>query len=123
VTQGRQSQQQALEALQVLTEALSMRRAVAAAEDGMAREQLAQVGPIIAGLIARQKNVVSATNRLDDERGNVGGTTATQASELKNLAAEERLLADETAQLKPQLAAAEAFSFAMETAASSMQRA
>jgi hypothetical protein len=98
-------------------------RAIAAAEEDLAREQLAQVGQIIAGLIVRQKNVLSDTKRLDDERSKPGGATAARSSELKNVAAEQRLLAAEAGQLKPRFKAVEAFSFAIEAAAGNMQRA
>ncbi|MBW8884242.1 MAG: hypothetical protein JF612_05580, partial [Planctomycetia bacterium] len=100
-----------------------LNRAIAAAEEDLAREQLAPVGQIIAGLIVRQKNVISETRRLDEPRDEGERTTAIQSSELKNVAADQHLLADETAQLKPQFAAAAVFSFVIEVAASNMQRA
>jgi hypothetical protein len=96
-------------------------RAIAAAEEELAREQLAQVGQVIAGIVARQKNVISETKRLDEERNKPGAAASARSSELKNVAAEQRLLAQEASQLKPRFKAVEVFSFAIESAASKMQ--
>ena len=97
--------------------------AIAQVEEDLAREQLARVEQMIAGIVSRQKNVIAETQRLDAPRDSDGRLESSEQAALKNLAAEERLLADETDQLRPRFAAAAAFAFALENCAQSMRRA
>jgi hypothetical protein len=87
--------------------------AQAQAEEQLAQEQLARVEQAIAGIIARQKNVIAETQRLDGLKQMQPLDTAQQTA-LRNVAAEQRLLADESDQLRPRLDAAPAFAFALE---------
>jgi len=111
-----QAQQQGADAHRRLEEAQQeLAQAIAEAEQELLQEQLARVEQLVAGIAARQKNVVSEIQRL-----NAGQPTP---AELRNLAAEEQLLADEIGQLRPKLEAAEAFGFALDGAAEQMRRA
>lgn len=87
--------------------------AVAQAEQQLAQEQLARIEQSIAALIERQKNVIAETQRLDALK-QAQPLDAPQQAALRNIAAEQRLLADETDQLRPRLSAAPAFAFALE---------
>ena len=78
---------------------------------------------MIAGIVSRQKNVIAETQRLEARRDSDGRLEASEQAALKNLASEERLLADEVDQLRPRFAAAAAFAFALENCAQSMRRA
>lgn len=121
--QQAEAQQQAGDARQKLEEAqAALANAVADLEERLANEQLADAGQAIAGLAARQKNVLLETERLQTTRDRDGQLPATQQGALKNAASEQRLLADETDGLRPRLSAP-AFAFALETAAAHMRRA
>jgi hypothetical protein len=96
--------------------------AIAQVEEELAREQLARVEQMIAGNVSRQKNVIAETQRLESRRDSDGQLEASEQAALKNLASEERVLSDETDQLRPRFAAA-AFAFALESGAQSMRRA
>jgi hypothetical protein len=97
--------------------------AIAQGEEELAREQLARVEQMIAGIMNRQKNVIAETERLDARRDSEGRLEASEQAALKSLASEERLLADETDQLRPRFAAAAAFAFGLENCGNSMRRA
>ena len=111
------AQRQAADAHRRLEEAQQeLAQAVAQAEQELLSEQLARVEQLIAGLAARQKNAVAEVVRL-------AAAAEPPAADLRNLAAEEQLFAEETAQLRPQLEATEAFAFALDGAADQMRRA
>ena len=111
-----QAQQQGADAHRRLEEAQQeLAQAVAEAEQELLQEQLARVEQLVAGIAARQKNVVAEIDRLSAKEPT--------SAELRNLAAEEQLLADETSQLRPKLGAAEAFGFALDGASEQMRRA
>jgi hypothetical protein len=115
--------EQMAEARQRLEEAQQQLAAtIAQVEEELAREQLARVEQMIAGIVSRQKNVIAESQRLESRRDSDGRLEASEQATLKSLASEERLLADETNQLRPRFAAA-AFAFALENCAQSMQRA
>jgi hypothetical protein len=97
--------------------------AIAQVEEELAREQLARVEQLIAGVASRQKNVILETTRLEGRRDSDGDLEASEQGALKSAASEQRLLADEVDQLRPRFAAAVAFELALETAAQSMRRA
>ena len=98
-------------------------QAIAVAEDELAREQLSRVEQTIAGLVTRQQNAIAETKRLDSQREGDASPDVNHQHALRNLASEQRLLADETEQLQPRLSAASAFGFALETASANMRRA
>jgi hypothetical protein len=120
-----QSQEQSREARKRLEEAQrEIVRAIAQAEEELARQQMARMEQWLTGLAVRQKNVIEETVRLDAARQAAKGELppAQQAS-LRNLAAEERLIGDETEQLRLKMVELAAFAFALETAQQEMQRA
>jgi hypothetical protein len=98
-------------------------QAIREAEEELAREELAQVGQLIAGIAARQRNVISETERIDVGRGADRRLDTGQTSAIKNAAAEQRLLAEETEQLRRSIADAAVFAFALEMAGSQMRQA
>jgi hypothetical protein len=110
-----QAQSRLEEAQQELAQSLAQ------AEQELLTEQLARVEQLIAGLAARQKNVLAEMLRIETARQPEQALAAPQAAALRNLASEEQLLADETGQLRPKLEAAEAFGFALEGAAEQMR--
>jgi hypothetical protein len=121
---AQQARQQMRDAQQQLEQAeQELARAVAQAEEELAREQLAQIEQLIAGLAARQKNVAAETQRLEAARDSAGHLAQPQLAALRELAAEQRLLADEANQQRPRLAAAGAFGLALEGAVEAMGRA
>jgi hypothetical protein len=78
----------------------------------------------ISGLLARQNNVVAEIVRLEQSKATGGGQLgAAQQESLRNLAAEQRLIADETDQLRLKMAGQSAFAFALEGARQEMLRA
>lgn len=109
-----EAQAQAKDAQRLLAEAQGqLEQAVAEAEQQLAQEQLARIEQSITGIIARQKNVIAETQRLDGLQQTAPLDAAQQAA-LRSVAAEERLLADGADQLRPRLDAAPAFAFALE---------
>jgi hypothetical protein len=88
------------------------------------QQQLARLEQWIEGLLARQKSVVAEMVRLEAARtaGN-GDLNAAQQSTLRGVAAEERLIADETDQLRLKVQEQSAFAFAVEGARLDMLRA
>ncbi len=97
--------------------------AITQVEEELAREQLARVEQMIAGIVVRQKKVIAETQRLEGRRVGDGSLEMSEHAALKSVASEERLLADEVEQLRPQFATAAAFVFALENSAQSMRRA
>jgi hypothetical protein len=117
------ARQQARDAQRDLEEAeQEVAGAIVLAEEELAREQLARLEQLVAGIIARQSNLLAETQRLERLRRSGGLETAQQAT-LRSVAAEQNLLAEETEQLRPQAASADAFSLALEGAAGAMRRA
>ncbi len=113
-----QAQQQGADAHRRLEEAQQeLAQSIAEAERELLQEQLARAQQLVAGIAARQKNVVAEIDRLHVKE------PPPAAAELHSVVAEEQLLADETSQLRPKLDAAEAFGFALEGAAEQMRRA
>jgi hypothetical protein len=109
-----EAQTQAKDAHRLLEEAQGqLEQAVAEAEQQLAQEQLARIEQSISGILARQKNVIAETQRIDALQKEQTLDAAQQAA-LRSVAAEERLLADEADQLRPRLDAAPAFAFALE---------
>ena len=85
------------------------------AEQDLLREQLARLEQHVAGLIARQKNAIAETDRLTALRGQQQGQLSDpQEATLRGLAAEQRLLAEETKQLGTSLQSAAAFTFSID---------
>jgi hypothetical protein len=98
--------------------------AIAQAEQELAQQQLAQMQQWIEGLLARQKNVVSEAERLEQTRQAAGGQLPDpEQATLRSLAGEQRAVADETEHLRQKLSAAAAFEFALSAARKDMQSA
>ncbi len=116
--QSRQAQRRLEDAQQ------SVREAIAQAEQELAQQQLARMEQWISGLLARQKNVVAEIIRLDVVRqASAGELPAAELDALANVAAEQRLIAEETGQLRLKMADQSAFAFALEGARQEMLRA
>jgi hypothetical protein len=109
-----EAQAQSRDTQRLLEEAQGqLAEAVAEAEQQLAQEQLARIEQAIAGIVARQKNVIAETQRLDALQ-QAAPLDAPQQAALRNVAAEERMLADEANQLRPRLDSTPAFAFALE---------
>jgi hypothetical protein len=106
-----EAQDQAAAAQDLLEETKrQLQQQIKQAEQDLLREQLARLEQQIEGLIARQKNVIAETQRLEAFRGRQNGAlTDPQQATLRGIAGEERLLADESGQLATTMQAAEAF--------------
>jgi hypothetical protein len=106
-----ESQDQAAAAQDLLEETKrQLEQQIKQAEQDLLREQLARLEQHIEGLIARQKNVVAETDRLEEFRRKQNGKfTDPQQATLHGIAGEERLLADESGQLATTVQAAAAF--------------
>ncbi len=115
---ARQNEQQAFDALSALTQRLS------SYQDGEpAGEPHERAEQTVVELVARQKKLIVDTNWLDKGRSGDGVAMRAQTAELKNLAAEQRRLAEDTTNVKATFAHAAAFPFAIEMAARNMQQA
>jgi hypothetical protein len=97
--------------------------AIARAEQELVQQQLARMEQWIGGLLARQRNVVAEIARLDKSSSAAGELAIAQQDALQNLAAEQRLIAEETEQLRAKIVAQPAFAFALEGARQEMLRA
>ncbi len=111
-----QAQDQAATAQDLLEETKrQLQQQIQQAERDLVREQLARLEQHVAGLIARQKNVIQETDRMARLREQQSGQLTTpQEATLRGIAAEQRLLADESQQLAATLQAAAAFTFSIE---------
>lgn len=119
------AQQKADQAQQRLEDAQrEIQQAIAQAEQELAQQQLARMEQWIEGLLARQKNVVAETLRLNEARAaQEGQLTTAQQGTLRATAAEQRAIAEETEQLRLKMAEQSAFAFALEGAREEMLRA
>ena len=111
-----EAQDQAASAQDLLEETRrQLQQQIQQAEQDLLREQLVRLEQQIEGLIARQKNVIAETMRLEDFRGQQNGSlTDPQRATLRGIAGEERLLADETGQLGSTVQQAAAFVLGLE---------
>jgi hypothetical protein len=111
-----QADEQAATAQDLLEETKrQLEQQIKQAQQDLLREQLARLEQHVAGLIARQKNAIAQTERIAQLREKQEGKLAApQEATLRGIAAEQRLLADETQQLGKSLEAAAAFTFSIE---------
>jgi hypothetical protein len=115
--QSRQAQQRLEQAQQELEQA------IAQTEQKLVEQELVRMEQWIEGLLARQKNVIAEIERLEAIRTRSQGQLAAAEQEtLRNVAAEQRLIADETEQIRLKVLAA-AFAFALDGAREEMLRA
>ena len=112
------AQDQAAAAQDLLEETRrQLQQQIAQAQQDLLREQLARFEQHLEGLMVRQSNVLAETRRLQELRDKQEDRlTAPQQATLRGVAAEQRLLADESRQLQTSVQAAAAFVFAMEGA-------
>ncbi|MEX2173403.1 MAG: hypothetical protein WD872_03520, partial [Pirellulaceae bacterium] len=119
-----QAQEQSRAAAQRLEEASQeIQQAIAQAEEELVRQQLAQWEQWVAGLAARQHNVIAETARLEGARISDGDLTEAQQATLASVAAEQRQIADEAETLRIKMTATASFAFALESARGEMLRA
>jgi hypothetical protein len=118
-----QAERQAREAGRLLDEARQQLQAeLQQAEQDLLREQMARLEQLIAGIVARQQNLLAETLRLDKLRDPRGELQRGQQATLRGIAAEQRTLAAEVGQFTARLASSEAFVFALEVAQRQMLR-
>ena len=118
-TQGEQSQ--AVEQLNRAQAALRQAKREAASQ--LAQQSAVKIADEIAGLVARQKNVVDETKRLDGERAQQSQWTRGQLRSVQTIADTERQLQDETGRIADRLQAAEAYAFVLKRGAEEIQAA
>ncbi|MEX0718591.1 MAG: hypothetical protein WD066_18505 [Planctomycetaceae bacterium] len=112
---------EALEDLdQSLRETASARRS---AEERLAREMMERIADDLAGMIARQQNVIDETHRLDEARTAGGAWSRAQLKSLRDLADVQDGLRIETLRLAESVRAAEVFALVLEGAAGRMSAA
>jgi hypothetical protein len=120
---GVETRQRAVQAQRQLEEAQqAVEQAIAQAQRELVQQQIARLEQWIGGLLARQKNVVSEAERLEESRASDGQLDNALQSTLRNLAAEQTTIADETEQLQAKTADQPAFEFALDGAARSMRQ-
>jgi hypothetical protein len=122
---GDAAQRQSRDAQRLLDEAREqLQQDIQQAEEDLLREQLTRLEQVIAGVLAREQSLLVETLRLEQLRGRQRGELDRgQQGTLRNLAAEQRTLADEVAQMSERLEGVEAFVFALEVAQRQMVRA
>jgi hypothetical protein len=98
-------------------------QSLAEAQRELMQQQLARVEQWIDGLLARQKNVVAESVRLERSRGSDGQLGSAMQGALRSLAAEQRMIAEETEQLQAKTTDQPAFAFALTAAATAMRQA
>lgn len=107
-----------------LEEALrQIEQSLAEAQRELMQQQLARVEQWIDGLLARQKNVVAESVRLERSRGPDGQLGSAMQGALRGLAAEQRMIAEETEQLQAKTTDQAAFAFVLTAAATVMRQA
>jgi hypothetical protein len=120
-TQTQAEQAQAVEELNRAQSALKKSQREAASQ--LAKQSAVRVADEIAGLVARQKNVVDETKRLDGERTQQSHWTRAQLRSVQTIEQIERQLEDETARLAERLAPAEAYTFVLRQSAEEIRAA
>jgi hypothetical protein len=119
-----ETQAEQAEAVEELNRAQSaLKKSQREAASQLAKESAVRVSDEIAGLVARQKNVIDETKRLDAERAQQSHWTRAQLRFVQNVEHLERQLQDETAKLAERLAPAEAYTFVLRQSAEEIQAA
>jgi hypothetical protein len=114
-------QQETLDDLEQARRDLAQRRSEV--EEQLARELLERMADDLLAMIAKQQNVIEETQRLEVERIKRGSRSRGQLKTLRDLAANQRELMAETAQLAEAAQAAEVFALALRGAERHMQAA
>jgi hypothetical protein len=112
------AQQQSQQAKDLLDEAKQeLEQQIKQAQQDLQREELARMEQLIQGLVVRQKGVLKEIERLEGLRDKKSRQLSLpQQSSLKQTAEEQRLLADETAQVGQTLGSAKAFVLTLDAA-------
>jgi len=118
-TQGEQGQ--AVEQLNRAQAALRQAKREAASQ--LAQQSAVRIADEIAGLVARQKNVLDETKRLEAERTQQSNWTRGQLRSVQTIAQLERQLQEETGRIAERLMPAEAYAFVLRRGAEEIQAA
>ncbi len=112
------AQKQSQKAKDLLDEAKQeLEQQIKQAQQDLQREELARMEQLIQGLVVRQKGVLKEIQRVEGLRDKkTGQLTRPRQASLKQIAGEERSLADETAQVGQTLASAKAFVLTLDAA-------
>ncbi|QDU31896.1 hypothetical protein ETAA8_70580 [Anatilimnocola aggregata] len=122
---GGEAEQQARSALEDLQKAKQeLQQDIQQAQEDLVREQLARLEAELAGLLKRQQNLVTETERLDGfKQANNGALGRAQQASLRSLAQEQRQLADAVQQSSEAFSSGETFQLALDGVRQQMQRA
>jgi hypothetical protein len=118
-TQGEQGQ--AVEQLNRAQSALRQAKREAASQ--LAQQSAVRIADEIVGLVARQKNVLDETKRLEAERTQQTNWTRGQLRSVQTIAQLERQLQEETGRIAERLMPAEAYAFVLRRGAEEIQAA
>ncbi|MGE5192400.1 MAG: hypothetical protein ACM3U2_07835 [Deltaproteobacteria bacterium] len=114
-------QQEAIDDLEQAQRELA--RQQRAAEEQLAREQLARVADELTGMIPRQQSAIDETRRLDELHARSAKWSRAQLVSLRDLAKVQHNLEEETGRIIEKLSAAEVFALALKGAARQMHSA
>jgi hypothetical protein len=119
------AQKQSRQAKDLLDEAKrDLQQQIKQTQQDLQREELARLEQLIQALAVRERGVVKETERLEGLRDmKTGQLNEPQQASLRQVAGEQRALADETSQLAPSLASAKAFVLTLDAAQREMLRA
>lgn len=122
---GGAAEQQTKSALEDLQAAKKqLQQDIQKAQEDLVREQLARLETELSGLLKRQQNLRAETQRLDAAKNmNNGSLSRAQQASLRDLAEEQRLLADAVQQSSEAFSSGESFQLALVGVRQQMQRA
>lgn len=122
---GETAEKQAKSALEDLQQAKQqLQQEIQKAQEVLVREQLARLETELAGLLKRQQNLLNETQRLDAaKKANNNNLSRAQQASLRDLAEEQRLLADAAQQSSEAFQSGESFQLALSGVRQQMQRA
>jgi hypothetical protein len=101
----------------------ALRQAKREAASQLAQQSAVRIADEIAGLVARQKNVLDETKRLEAERTQQTNWTRGQLRSVQTIAQLERQLQEETGRIAERLMPAEAYAFVLRRGAEEIQAA
>lgn len=122
---GAAAEQQTKSALEDLQQAKQqLQQDIQKAQEDLVREQLARLETELNGLLKRQQNLLAETQRLDAaKKMNDGSLSRSQQTSLRDLAEEQRLLAEAVQQSSEAFSSGESFQLALAGVRQQMQRA
>lgn len=112
------AQWQSRQAKDLLDEAkLELEQQIRQAQQDLQREELARLEQLIQGLVVRERGVLQETERLESLRDkNSGQLSQARQESLRQIAGEQRTLAEETLQMGTMLGSAKAFVLTLDAA-------